>query len=139
MCKTYFIQRIAVNNWVIVLWITINYFLTIVYLIITVAIIIEWARKPRSSDYDDQLPNEMLFHFDVERQLYAQDETNESISDFMFLNSKEIKRLRTAFIINKSETVKLKGLSCSICFESLDNYKKKVIKLPRCEHLFHWK
>jgi hypothetical protein len=130
------IQRITVNNWVIVLWITINYFLTVVYLIITVAIIIEWLRKPRNSDYDDLLSNDILVHFDVERQLYGQDEP---ISDFMFLNSKEIKRLRTTFVMNKTETIKLKGLTCSICFDSLDNYKKKVIRLPRCEHLFHWK
>lgn len=77
-------------------------------------------------------------NIDSERGLYLEDDQRNI--DHMFLNSKEIKKLRN-HVLNTKDLIKLAliGQNCSICFDSMENIKKKVIKLPKCNHLFHWK
>jgi hypothetical protein len=77
-------------------------------------------------------------NIDTERGLYLEDDQRNI--DHMFLNSKELKKLRN-HVLNKKDLLKLAliGQNCSICFDSMENIKKKVIQLPRCNHLFHWK
>lgn len=81
----------------------------------------------------------IYLHPDPERGWYLED--NQRFSENMYLTNKEMKKLRSLFILNKKDLLRIAlfGQNCSICYDSLDNKKKKVIKLPKCDHLFHWK
>ena len=133
------------KSWVIIFWLSINYFLSIVYLITSIAIAIEWYK--RDELYDDGF-NENMLVMDFERGINSNSENNSNFSDdnqrnlLRFrLNKIDLKRLRKSCVISKKEIIKIRlnGHNCSICFDTLENLKKPIIKLPKCDHLFHWK
>ena len=105
------------------------------YIITSIAIVIEWFRNDENTERNDIIIN---LNIDNERGIYIDESRN---IDCMHLNNNEIKKLRTIFILNNKDLLKLPlyGQNCSICSDSLDNVKKKVVKLPKCDHLFHWK
>jgi hypothetical protein len=57
------------------------------------------------------------------------------------LTKKDLKKLRKFYIIPKKEILRmdLTNYTCSICFDSVQTLKSKIVKLPQCDHLFHWK
>jgi hypothetical protein len=106
---------------------TINYFLSIVYLITTIAIVIEWFKKDSTRELEINL------NLDPELGLYEENQVR--------LTKLEMKKLRTKHYLTKKEFLKMDKLNmnCSICFENVHNLRKKVIKMPKCSHIFHWK
>ena len=58
----------------------------------------------------------------------------------MRLSKSEMKKLRN-YILKKKELLKIDivGLNCSICYDKIENKNKKIIKLPNCKHIFHFK
>ncbi len=123
------------KSWVIILWLTINYFLSLVYMITSTAILCEWCYSNREGE------NDLIIHLNIDRERGVDLEMDQRNLDYMLLNKKDLEKLRTGFVLSKKDLLKspLSGVSCSICFDSLDNVKKQVIKLPQCYHLFHWK
>ena len=121
----------------ILLWLTINYFLSIVYAITSIAIVIEWCKQEDLGlNYENDFNDDLM---DIERGFYSSDHQR-SLAMFR-LNKKDIKKLRKMFVLPKKEILKLGliGQSCSICFESMENLKKPIVKLPKCLHIFHFK
>lgn len=76
---------------------------------------------------------------DIERGFHM-NENNRNISNLK-LTKKDLIKLRKNYVVSKKEILKLGmiGQNCSICFDSLENVKKRIVKLPKCMHLFHWK
>jgi len=89
---------------------------------------------------ENTLMNDFMINLnlDNDRSIYLVN--NEMTFDHLFLNNKELKKLKHYFILNKKDLILMKEYTpdCSICFDALEN-KKKVIKLPLCDHMFHWK
>ncbi len=100
----------------------------------TMAIVIEWCR---SDDLDIDIDNEDMIIDLIERGLYLDDINRNPIT--YKLNKKDMKKLKK-FILLKKDVIKFNThhQNCSICYEPIDNIKKKVIKVPKCFHIFHW-
>jgi hypothetical protein len=72
------------------------------------------------------------------------DDYSSNISDienYFHLTENEKFKLKQ-YLMSKKDTIFIDTLrsNCSICFENFtSNYRKKLIKLPICCHIFHWK
>ena len=113
----------------------------------TYAIYTEWKKTEVILIYDGGYSEEM-FTMDFER-----DCSSESEDDSYLLNEKQRKffsskfkmidyqRLRNSNLISNKEFIirELNCQNCSICLEVFKFLDGKIVRLPGCQHIFHWK
>ena len=56
------------------------------------------------------------------------------------LNQLEYDRLKKCTISRRQlHTIDMNSIGCSICYDRFTNLREKIISVPQCKHVFHWK